>query len=446
MTVTDRGTRPELRARWMKRASVATFTCTALVVATATPALAADPVHGVVGSFCNSSRVAAEHSAGVTSVVFGARWDLMMPTAGAVDPNYVSQLGAAVRTCVAAGLTVVVDAGVQYVPSWARQLSGSTLLDQYGGSPTTNQLDLVFSAAVRTAVGTYLRNLVASLPPYTVSAIRVGTAPSGEIGLPGPSEGSQGHTDSWWAFGAAAQTGNGLAAGQTVSPLPGWIPGQSTWNGRAITASDAVTWWHWYEWSVIQAEYFLAVSVKNAGFRGSVHFPIAGRGVLPAELNTAASVLLAGANQVDDNFSRGLGYVDQLPLLGNALPGSVIDLTSVDDASAVTARRYSPAQDVCLANDASTSINPATAVSMWSNLRFARAQVARAGLAAVGENPGPPGPTTGGVSYSDPETVQVTRAVSYARSCGLAALYFAFEDDLFTGRSGITLATYASAW
>lgn len=446
MTVTNQGPRPALRARWIRRAAVSTVACSALVVATAAPATAGEPVHGVVGSFCNNSRVTAERASGVNAAVFGARWDLLMPTPNAVDPNYVAQLGASLRTCAAAGMTVVVDAGVQYVPSWARQLNGATLRDQYGGSPATNQLDLVFSAAVRSAVGTYLRNLVANLPPYTVAAIRVGTAPTGEMGLPGPSDGSQGRTDSWWAFGTAAQTGYGLAPGQSMSPLPGWIPGQSTWNGRAVTASDALNWWHWYEWSVIQAEYFLAVSVKSAGFRGTIHLPTAGRGVLPVELSKATAVLLARANQLDDNFSRGLYYVDQLPLLGNALPGTVIDLTSVDDASAVTARAYSPAQDVCLANDASTSVNPATAVSQWSNLRFARAQVARAGLSAVGENPGPPGPTTGGVSYSDPETAQVTRVAGYSRSCGLAALYFAFEDDLFTGRSGISLATYASAW
>jgi hypothetical protein len=53
---------------------------------------------------------------------------------------------------------------------------------------------------------------------------------------------------------------------------------------------------------------------------------------------------------------------------------------------------------------------------------------------------------TGGVPNSDPETAQLSRSPGYARSCALASLLFAFEDDLYTGRSGITAADYANAW
>jgi hypothetical protein len=50
------------------------------------------------------------------------------------------------------------------------------------------------------------------------------------------------------------------------------------------------------------------------------------------------------------------------------------------------------------------------------------------------------------VPGSDPETEQLRRSAGYARACGLAALLFAFEDDLYTGRSGITAADYVNAW
>ncbi len=440
-------TRPGPSPQRTRLAAVATIAVTALV-AVAPPARSApgDPDHGLVGKFCDATRITAERSAGITVAVFGARWDLMMPSAGTVDPGYVTSLGNALRTCAGAGMRVVLDAGLPYVPAWVRQLDGGSLRDQYGARPVNGQLDLVYSSAVRSAAGDYLRRLVGALPAYTVSAIRVGTATSGEIGLPGGTDGGKGHTDSWWAFGIAPQTGRGLAPGQSVSPMPGWVPGTRTWNGRAVTASAALNWWRWYERSVLQAEWFLARSVQITGFGGAVHLPAAGRGVLPAGLTAATSALLAGASRQDDSFARGLDYVDQMALLGQALPGVVIDLTSVDDASAVTARAASPPQDGCTLNDAAASTDPATPVASWSNLRFARAQVARAGLPAVGENPGPPGPDTGGVPGSDPETAQVTRSVPYARSCGLAALLFAFEDDLFTGRSGITLADYANAW
>ena len=428
--------------------SMLTAVLSATFVACAPPAGAADagPAHGLVGSFCDPARVTADRGAGVAVVVFGARWDLMFPARGAADPRYRTAVGDALRTCAAGGLRVVVDAGVQYVPAWARRLSGAALRDQYGDPPATGQLDVVFSANVRTAVAEYLRELVADLPPGTVEAVRVGTSTSGEIGLPGGIDGGRGHTDSWWAFGSAPQSGSGLAAGQLRSPLPGWVPGQPRWSGRSVTPADAYTWFRWYERSVAQAQMWLAWTVRQSGFNGAIHLPVPGRGVLPATLAAAVGTLLAGAPGRDDAFSRGQDYTDQMPLFGGALPGAVIDLTSVDDATAVRARAAVPPQDDCTFADANAVTDPATPVEQWSNLRYARAWVARAGLGVVGENPGPPGPNTGGVAGSDPEPEQLRRAPAYARSCALAALLFAFEDDLYSGTSGITADDYRTAW
>ena len=46
---------------------------------------------------------------------------------------------------------------------------------------------------------------------------------------------------------------------------------------------------------------------------------------------------------------------------------------------------------------------------------------------------------------SDSELEQVRRAPGYARGCGLVAFLLAFEDDLYTGGSGVTPADYAAA-
>ena len=419
------------------------------LVAGASPAAAAtEPTHGLVGTFCDPQRVTSNKAAGVQMVVLSARWDLMFPTRGVVDPNYRTAFVNALRTCVNGGLRVVVDAGLQYTPAWATALTNARLRDQYGSAPVSNQLDLIYNAGVRTAAAEYLTELVKDLPASTVEAIRVGTTTTGELGLPGSWDGGKGHDDSWWAFSPAAQNGTGLAAGQTKSPMPGWIPGQTTWKRRAVTTADALNWWRWYERAVVQTESWLAQTVRGAGFSGPIHLPVAGRGVLPAEITqaTSSSLLLFKASSIDDSFARGLDYVDQMPRIKSSISNVVIDLTSVDDATAVTARGLSPAQDNCQLDDASTSQQPSTNVAQWSNLRFARSQVALAGLPAVGENPGPPAPETGGVANSDSEAQQLSRSPGYARSCGLAALLFAFEDDLYTGRSGITAADYTNAW
>ena len=67
-----------------------------------------------------------------------------------------------------------------------------------------------------------------------------------------------------------------------------------------------------------------------------------------------------------------------------------------------------------------------------------------AGLAAIGENPGPPDSLfTSGDDGSDAVADQLPRGISYATDCGLERFLFAFEDELFGSGSGITLDDYA---
>lgn len=420
-----------------------------LLVAAPVPARAAvgDPAWGVLASTCDPDRLSRSRAAGLTIVEIDAAWDRYLPArAGVVDGAYVADLRARISRCAAAGFRVVLGSGTQYPPAWVKALPGAAYRDQRGASPATPAIDVVFSSAVRAAQADYLRRLVTELPSSTVEAVRIGTSDAGEIGYPGPDEANDGFLQSWWAFGAAPQQGTGLAAGMTRSPMPGWVPGQRTWNGRALTATDARGWFTWYERSLVGSWTFQADTLRAAGFAGDVHLPAPGKGVLPADLNRAAAGLLGGAGDRDGSLGRGLYYVDQMPLAATSIGGNlVVDLTGVDDASSVAARGLTPPQDVCTLDDAGLSVNPATRVETWSNLRFARAQAARANLPAIGENPGPPGPTTGGVAGADSEAEQVRRAPALARSCRLAALLFAFEDDLFTNRSGISLADYRAA-
>jgi hypothetical protein len=131
-------------------------------------------------------------------------------------------------------------------------------------------------------------------------------------------------------------------------------------------------------------------------------------------------------------------------LAGN-VGGAVVDLTGVDDATAVTARAASPAQDMCTATDATASLASGTPVQTWSNLRFASALAARSGLPAVGENPGPPAPQTGGTSSSDSEAAQIRRSPAYARGCALVGFFLAFEGVLDDPSSGLTRQDYVNA-
>jgi hypothetical protein len=404
------------------------------------------PAWGVVDSTCADDRNTANRAVGISIAVVEAHWDRYLPAPGKVDGAYVTALRGRIERCLDAGLRVVLGSGVQYPPSWVNELPGGRFRDQRGRSPSTREVNIVFAAAVRNAEADYLRRLATDLPIERIDGIRVGTSAAGEIGYPGPNASGDGFLQSWWAFDDAAQTGRGLPRGQTASPMPGWIPGQPTWQGQPVTAAQAMNWFIWYERALAQTVVFQAETLRVAGYAGAVHLPAPGRGVLPSDLTAATAARLDGTADRDGALGRGLFYVDQFPLLAQSAPAPlVVDLTSVDDASAVRARALHPRQDMCAPGDAAASLNDTTLVRQWSNLRFARAQAARADMAVVGENPGPPAPETGGGRGSDSEREQLRRSPGYARSCALVALLFAFERDLHTTRSGVSLSDLASA-
>ncbi|MEJ2888068.1 beta-galactosidase [Actinomycetospora aeridis] len=404
-----------------------------------------DPSWGVVDSTCAPDRLAEQRRAGLSMVVVDAHWDRLQPRPGAFSPDEATGLAARITRCLDAGMRVVLGSGAQYPPSWVRELPDALLRDQHGGVPRTGGVDLVFAAAPRAALDDYLTRLVAAVPAARLTGLRVGTSAAGEIGYPGPHESGYGVT-SWWAFGEAAQTGAGLAPGQRSTPMPGWVPGSAQWSGGTATARGAGEWFGWYSGALVEALAAQARVLRGAGFTGEVHLPVPGRGVLPADRSVAVGSLLDGHGDRDGSLYRGLDHVAALPGIAAAVPGPVVvDLTSVDDATAVRARALDPPEDDCRPEDPGVALDPTVRVERWSNLRFTRAQAARAGLPVVGENPGPPGETTGGSADSDSEREQVRRAPAYARSCGLAAFTLAFEEDLHTPRSGVTLADYVGA-
>jgi hypothetical protein len=58
----------------------------------------------------------------------------------------------------------------------------------------------------------------------------------------------------------------------------------------------------------------------------------------------------------------------------------------------------------------------------------------------MGENPGHPAtPGTGGDPTSDGTALQLVHAPRYARQCGLETLMWAFEDDLFSAESEVSV-------
>jgi hypothetical protein len=406
---------------------------------------------GVLGTSCDPERLEAERSAGIGVVVLDLAWERFEPASGAVDPDYVAQVRKQLAACQEAGMQLVLGAGLQYPPDWARSLPNGTQLDQSGSAPESGTVDLVFSSAVRTAVADYFERLATYIPFDGVTAFRIGTNGTGELGYPGPEEGDV-PEGSYWAYSSAAQSGVGLASGMVRTPMPDWEPGNSTWRGSPVTSAQVEAWFSWYSGALATAVSWQAETLRGVGFKGGFHIPVAGRGVLPSDLHAAASSVLDGRNNPDRALERGLYYPSQFALIADLdrrlraeAPdeGVAVDFTGLDDDGAVRARRSDPPQDMCREGDTEV-VATGRGAEGWPGLRWTTAVSRRAGLDVIGENPGPPdAPFTGGSEDSDPVADQLVHGIAYARACSLGMFLFAFEDDLFDERSGVTMNDYA---
>jgi hypothetical protein len=359
------------------------------------------------------------------------------------DPAYGAQVRRKVDSCARAGIALVLAPGLQYPPGWVLALPAGSYRDSAGETPEQPVANLIFSRPVRDAATTYLARLDADLGLERFTGVRVGTTDTGELGYPGP-----GPTAAFWAFDEAAQGGPDLTTGMTPPPLPGWAPGEPTWRGVPVTTDEARAWFRWYADSAVAALRWQVDVLRRLGFAGDVHVPVAGRGVLPADLTDAVAHRLGRADR-DGALGRGLDYPAQFAALArldaNDGPGRlVVDFTGLDDVSAVRARALNPPRDGCRPNDAEAVRAGARDVASWSGQRFTTAVARLAGLPLVGENPGSAALAyTGGAPDSDALTEQLQHATRYARECGFTQFYWAFEDSLYDNDSGVRMIDLA---
>jgi hypothetical protein len=407
-----------------------------------------DLAFGVLGSRCDADRLAALHEAGVRYAEVGVDWAAFEPVDGQVDEGYVAFLRRHLEQCERAGIGVVLTPGLHSAPDWVAELPGGSYRDQDGTAGPREVPNVVFSAAVRDAVSDYLTELDRAVGLDRAAAIRVGTGVNGELGYPGTATAG---ANPFWAFDQAAQRGVGLADGATVTPMPDWTPGSPTRDGAAVGTEQVREWFRWYSRSVADAVVWVVRTLRDRGYTGDVHLPLAGRGALPADLEAALAAGLDGTADRDGSLEGGLFYPDQLPYIAESLArterrgwgGVYADSSSVDDATAVTARELDPPQDSCQPGDADRDLLTEPDVERWSSVRWTVANARRAGLGVVGENPGSPDtPGTGGNELTDSSAEQMVHAPRYAQECGMSLFLWAFEDDLF-GNGEVTVARYA---
>ena len=83
------------------------------------------PVLGLLGA--SPAQFAAERAAGVQAVTVQVGWDDAEPTAGSLDPSYITGIVDHISQAEQQGLQVILDPGLQYPPNWLLAMPGSQI-------------------------------------------------------------------------------------------------------------------------------------------------------------------------------------------------------------------------------------------------------------------------------------------------------------------------------
>jgi len=273
------------------------------------------PILGVLGA--SGSLFAQERAAGIDAVTISVGWSDAEPSPGSFSTSFVASVQNEIATARSAGLSVVLDPGLQYPPAWVFSLPGGTrFVDQYGdvftGSEDSgdNVANAVTDPAVREAEGSYLAWLGSQIQPGEILAVREGGEPLGELSYPGNEY--DGNTNCYWAFDTSSQS---------VSPVPGWAPGTGT-TAQAQAFLDAYN-------GALDSYGLWLNGTLGTDFGTKILVLLPGWGERPgAEASQVASLLTLNMPE----FNEGLDWADLLNSLPDAA-NSVAYTTYLDAPS-----------------------------------------------------------------------------------------------------------------
>lgn len=387
----------------------------------ASPAPTPTPSPSAGGSYLfgtlltDASRSTGEYAAGVRVVELELGWDNYEPTEGVFNETYIAQMRQRLTAMRAAGMKVVLGAGLQYPPAWAYSYSNSRYVNQFGG--TSRELNLTFNATLRARAARYLARIDADFDLNSFWAVRVGAGGSVETVYPAHNAGGAA-SNAYWGFDANAQAS---------SPLPGWKPGQTTLNGSAVSTSQVRAWYDWYLGALVDGVDWQLATYRNLGFGGYLQVLMPGQGTRPLDYEKAIAGYLNGSGDGNRTMSRGAAW--------HRVIAKITDTTKVV-AYVSSMADGSGWDDTCQGSDGSVAVT-APAIGLWSAARWISYLADRRGLAKNGENPGR-NDTNG---YG---TAMLARATAQMTACGFQGLMWAHDAPLYDPTSGISLADYST--
>jgi len=308
----------------------------------------------------------------------------------------------------AQGYKIAISVGLQYPPAWVMNMPNGQHIDQFGG--VSSGVNFSFNQAVRTEASAYIHDVVSTIGQ--VDYYRVGLSRAGEMQYPSAPN------NNWWAFDSYAQgTASGLPSGVGVTPLPGWIPGSSTYNGSPVTQAQVTAWYNWYYGALINAFAWEIDAHRAAGYSGTIQLVTPGTGAPPTLYKNRIAANLADV-PYDSFHTMNIGQVWQRTFvdLASHLSNTILDISSVYDNSG------SPRGNVCQTGDDALPMSSADQwVSKWSDARWLTYLAHKQNLPVMGENPG------------DNTSADVPGIFALVNGCDLTGLMWAFDDQLYDG-------------
>jgi len=268
---------------------------------TATTQFASGPLLGAIEPSLDDATLASD---GFAAIIIPAIWSNIEPTEGNFSLTAINAVQAQINTALAAGLSVSLDIGVQYAPSWVFSIGGGTYFtdqfsDQFTGSAYSGNYvpNAVTDNNVRSAMAVYLSYLGANLTGY--SSVRLGGGPDNELRYPGGTYST--HTNAYWFYDSSSQA-------ELPADARGWIPG----TGTVQQATEFINTYNaalvnYGQWLITQGSTDFTSGTK-------LILLLPGWGERPGEMATAENNLLSGT---PDEVNQGLDWTDLLSAIGS---------------------------------------------------------------------------------------------------------------------------------
>lgn len=356
-----------------------------------------------------------DYEYGIRIALMELEWAKWEPVEGQFDESYMMQQISKAFVYIARGYKVGIVSGIHRPPAWLLAKPNIQHKDQWGNE--SGIANFQFSSVARDYGAIFLTSVVKAFGEY-VWFHRVGLSKIGECLYPEAANQNSfpvgQRENNWWCFDTQAQSGTGLPAGTGGSPLPGWIPGTANYLGQPVTNMQVQSFYEWYFGANTNAHNWMLATIRAAGYGGIVHYVTPGMGCLPKEHDERLADKLAPIAG-DDYYVMNTAAVwwrfyNELVDKGNCW----MNASSIYDISG------SPRGNITQPGDDAVNYdNPD--IYNWSSARFLSSIARRHGMEVVGENPGQN-------SFEDAKKV-----ISISQGCGLAALLWAFDDQLHSG-------------